>query len=210
VPCTLHLFGGRDMNVGNPMNHVVNHRMMHPRQQETTFQVVDRGVEFDAATGCFATESTEELLGRHGPSWAKRPTRTGIPSVVRDSTTNSAAGRDVRSTALGNPCRRFERTSSRGSHSNQNPTWVNRAIWTASTGEFSSRQPELRSGNVRSTHGRAGHSLSVSCNPSMTKSDPGVPRADFFLGDPGWWSGCGMNRTRTAQYWFSDDSATSR
>ena len=88
----LRLLSRRDLRVASVMcRRVMNNRMMEPGEQESSFQVLDRGKEFGAATGCGTTIPIDDILGQHGPSWAKLPTRNVTSNAVRDSTTNSYA-----------------------------------------------------------------------------------------------------------------------
>jgi hypothetical protein len=63
------LVKGLNVHMSRPMGLEAVER----RQEHTPFQVLEHGSELDAAQGGFATARSDEILGRHGPSWAKRP-----------------------------------------------------------------------------------------------------------------------------------------
>ena len=73
----------RNSNVGNPVGCLVDFEVMAPRQQEATFQVLDRGMESGTAAFVFTTGSIEDILCRHGPSWANRPAQTVISNALQ-------------------------------------------------------------------------------------------------------------------------------
>jgi hypothetical protein len=56
----LGVLGIRLAHVGDAVNHRV--AMVAHGQQETTFQVFDRNLEFDATPRCFTTDSTGDIL----------------------------------------------------------------------------------------------------------------------------------------------------
>jgi hypothetical protein len=64
-------------------NRMVGMAVMGRRQQQTTFQVFDPGLIFDAAACGSTTDLIEDIRGRHGPSWAKLPAQTETLNVLR-------------------------------------------------------------------------------------------------------------------------------
>jgi hypothetical protein len=61
--------------LGSGVRRLVNHRMpnfgvMAHREQETTFQAFDRGLEFDRTAGASTIRLNDRIHNRYGPSWA--------------------------------------------------------------------------------------------------------------------------------------------
>ena len=79
----------------------VDRDVVDRRQQDTTFQVLKRTLEHNAALRGFMTAQIHSILGRHGPSWAKHATlpvflkRPSCAVVQRSSTDASIQDPDV-------------------------------------------------------------------------------------------------------------------
>jgi hypothetical protein len=61
--------------LGGSVRRLVNHRMpylgvMAHREQETTFQALNRGLEFDGTSGSSTIRFNDRIHDRYGPSWA--------------------------------------------------------------------------------------------------------------------------------------------
>jgi hypothetical protein len=64
------------------MSRSVKLDVVHGREQDASFQVLERGPEFDATYSGLAIARIDGILGRHGPSWAKRPTFRVIANAL--------------------------------------------------------------------------------------------------------------------------------
>jgi hypothetical protein len=74
-------------NVTNVISGQVADAVMGPRQQKATFQVLDRCLEGNATPSRSTIGSIDNILCRHGPSWAKRPMLTVVSNALLDSGT---------------------------------------------------------------------------------------------------------------------------
>ena len=63
-----------DMDVGRSVPLSVVER----RQQDTAFQVFKGSLEFDTPALQLPIQRFDDILGRHGPSWAKRAAQPAI------------------------------------------------------------------------------------------------------------------------------------
>jgi hypothetical protein len=77
------------------MSRAVNLDVVHRGEQDTAFQVLECGSEFDATWGRFTIACTGGILDRHGPSWAKRPTLPVISNALPEPATSTAERADV-------------------------------------------------------------------------------------------------------------------
>jgi hypothetical protein len=64
------------------MGRFVNVDVLDRGEQDTPFQVFERGSEFDTARGAFAIACIDCILSPHGPSWAKRPAFRVIANAI--------------------------------------------------------------------------------------------------------------------------------
>jgi hypothetical protein len=73
----------------------VNRDVVDGGEQNPAFQILDRGSKRDATYFSFAIARIDNILGRHGPSWAKRPTlgvfSNALPEL--ETSTRRARGR---------------------------------------------------------------------------------------------------------------------
>jgi hypothetical protein len=162
------------------MGRSVNGSMMEPRQQHSAFQVFQSTLEFDAPALELPVERFDDILGRHGPSWAKRAALNCEfeRSFRALKATHGRIGQSIetesnipRIHSRGHPwppacpC---SLSQFAGQERGQNPTARRKLRPKPPASCSATRVP---SGNLTAVVG-----CGSSCEPTMGKAGPGVPR----------------------------------